>query len=1376
MELGIHKLQEEISKFGGYRFPEEIRTIINEHFSPAKKNKEIIILPIKSKSSPFVTAFSAIVTNPKTIKLCLSVVNCGCEAINVGCFDSEAFISILQSISFFSQQVEEVDNALKFLRFYSSLLPNFFTRIRVLQVLFSSSLSLIVHPAEIVSSTAFASSQQMISHFFNFMSTETPHLSQTELKEINSIITLKFSKPLFTIGYLILYDLSAQIFDKPIIWLKLPKLPIPTLFELWNLIISSQHTIIESEPQMLDIIESLAIMPIVHPSELMFVVSLNQYCLKSIPSTAISLFSYFLQCLQSTNQSYFALLYFRSLFFSSSSFILLFCQHCDKKGSLFDALLEALDKICDIYLTSNSNNIPVHLSMSPLKIPQNVNIDQNDKHLYQSIPFEICLSIISSLVNHSFSPKADKYKSTDNLLISGLKPDKSSSHSPNSSSSMLLLSLSSSTSTNQVKLSSSSLDSQDNLSDKKVKLKLNVNNKISNKEPLTPQKPIGKNSKIGRHFSTLEDDPIYSDEEEFSSMVNLIWPRLLTLLIKATRYADEESCPFVFKGYHQMLNIFIKYSIQDGRAIVLRILCGLAAKQRIAKEDPIQIEVLSGNLLHKNKKGLFFKKKHEMAYNLLISLLNGNPRLFSRLFLRLFMTFSAVPGNSIDPSFSLKLENYEVVKLCSAVIRGNSFCISFVTSVLIVNAFRFEPIFQAILPSLLKQLENVETRDASYSLIAECLANCFSESTETILLSLVSDLLSNEIYMNITSKYRMMLLNELRTLVTNSLIVNGWNYILSSIHNYDDETIDVSSTILSAICNNHFTRFNQEGQVEEIIKIIFEYASQKAQINVALSSLGLLWVVIPFINTNAEYWKLILSETIILFSDPRNDVAVCAVQTFFSLLSTNVSQLPKEIYSHLIKNCFINQLMAMGGFPESMWSVQQLILQEICHCAISFWQSFEKVPQFTANFWELIIGKHESFMAMCHDQEIKNNAFLFYHESFAIPYFDQQKREFLTNSFNSVVLNLLKNESQKSLVIVNLGRHVARILLSQKPYLQEKTLKIWIEIISNMVKMLLSQTMTNISIDYALEALPKLFPFDEDQNKEKETKKESKSEVKSESKSEVKSEVKNSKAKKDSKNKQKIEDAEVINNNSKPSRGRVLGAIICRGLVRMFIENEIECVRESIYNNFIKIINFAEIDKIHLFIDCKPFFFMPEAEKLLSQVMTSLDTIDKDDRNCIELFQCLTQLANEDPKGDNKYGKPSRALAVLAVEKQINFVKNKVKNLEVNLKLWSLFCDPSSNEFSQEVFDVCFDDILDNIRQSIQLNLKNEKLLLVILKFIEKVKCPPQKFNENENCMTWHINKLANEILPLTNDQRAKISKQAHRVLKVANIDPSDSK
>ena len=203
MELGILKLQEEISKFGGYRFPDEIRSIINEHFSSNKKNKEKFALPIKSISSPFVVALSSIVTNPKTTKLCLPVVNSACDAINLGCFESEGFISVLQSISFFSQQVEEVDSALKFLRFYSSILPKYFTQIRVLQILFSSSLSLMLHPAEIVSSTAFASSQQMISHFFNFMATETPSLSQKELQEITSVINLNFSKPLFSIGYLL---------------------------------------------------------------------------------------------------------------------------------------------------------------------------------------------------------------------------------------------------------------------------------------------------------------------------------------------------------------------------------------------------------------------------------------------------------------------------------------------------------------------------------------------------------------------------------------------------------------------------------------------------------------------------------------------------------------------------------------------------------------------------------------------------------------------------------------------------------------------------------------------------------------------------------------------------------------------------------------------------------------------------------------------------------------------------------------------------------------------------------------------------------------------------------------------------------------------
>ena len=1154
---------------------------------------------------------------------------------------------------------------------------------------------------------------------------------------------------------------------------------------------------------MLDIIESLAVMPIVHPSELMFLVSLNQYYLKSIPSTAIALFSYFLQCFQLPNQSYIALLYFRSLLFCGQSFIPRFCQFCDKNGSLFDALLEALDKICDNYLLSNpDNNIPVHFSISPLKISRNIHIDQNDKHFYESAPLEICLSIISSLSSHSFSPALiDKFKSVDNLMNS----DKASSPTPSSSSSSSLLHLSrfSSTSTAQLKIST------ENLNDKfDSSFNMSSNN---NKVPLTPQRP---SSKSIRHFSTLENDPIYDDTEDLSSLVTLIWPRLLTLLIKATRYADEESCSYVFKAFHQMLNIFIKYSIQDGRAIVLRILCGLSAKQRIAKEEPIQIEVLSSNLLHKNKKGLFFKKKHEMAYDLLVSLLSSNPRLFSKLFLRLFLTFSTVPDNPINPSFTLKLENYEVVKLCSAVIRGNSFCISFVSSVLIINVNRFEPIFQSILPFLLKQIENIETRNASYSLIADCLSNCFSEKTENILLSLVADLLSNEITTTISSKYRMLLLNEIRTLVINSSIINGWKYILRSIHNYDDETIEVSSSILSVICNNHFTYFNQFGQIEEIIKIMFEYASQKVQINVALSSLGLLWVVIPFINTNAEYWKLILSETIILFSDPRNDVAVCAVQTFFSLLSTNVSQLPKEIYSHLIRNCFINQLMAMGSFPESMWSVQQLILQEMCHCAISFWDSFEKVPQFTANFWELIIGKHESFMAMCGDQEIKNNAFLLYHECFAIPCFPPQKREFLTVSFASVVLNLLKTESQKSLVLVNLGRHVSRILLTQKPYLVEKTLKIWIDIISNMAKMLISQTLTNISVDYALEALPALFPFDDQvstekvDNKEKVQKSESTEKVeksenkekvqkvqKSESKDmigdgvvkvdkTVKSKIKKAsksgketvKPKKDSKSSKhetsSIIDTEISTPSStiKKSRGRLLGAIICRGFVRMFTDSEVDCLRDSISVNFLKVITFSEIDKIQLFIDCKPLFFRPEAEKLVTQVMTSLDRVDEDEgTDCIELFQCLTQLANEDRKGEKNGGKPSRALAVLAVEKQINFVKNKVKNLEVNFKLWSLFCDPSSNEFSQEVFDVCFDDILENVRQSIHANMKNEKLLPVILKFIEKAKSPPQKFNEIENCTNWHLKKLRPDISPLVNDQRLKIAKMASRIMKIAD-------
>ena len=1306
MEQRILKLAEELSSFSGFRIPDDLKSSIASISS--KKNVSLMI-PINLNNSPIVKTFVLIVTNVKTMKLCANIVNSACESMFVNCFESDALISMLNALSFFSQNFvdeSQTDLILKLLQLYSSLLPKYFTKIHVLKALFYASLSLVTYPIEIVSSTAFASSQQMISHFFNFIKTYDKPLTDEEILAIRSAMNLDFKNQLYTIGYLILYDISAQIFEKPQIWLDLPKLPIQIIFRLWELIITSHHSLIESEPLMLDIIESSAIMPIIDTSEISFLVSFNAFYISSLPSTVIALFSYFLQCCcQHDDQGYVSLMYFRSLFYCSPEFVASFCNFCDQKGSLFDALLETLDGICEEFVKS-----PVHLSTSPIKVPEK--IDTTDKIVWETAPFEICLAIIHAFANLSFlPPKSAKYSSSDSLFS---KTDEAISNSRKYTDPL-----------DSIKVSKNSVS-----------------------QPLTPNIKMEKQ----RHYSTIQDQPDYNGFGPIRDIVALIWPRLLALLVKATRYADEESCRFVFDGFHELLKIFLINSVQEGRALVLRILCGLAAKQRISKEDPIPLEVLSNNLLHKNKNGLFFKKKHEMAYDLLIKLLYSNPQLFSRLFLRLFITFSVVPETKIDPTFSIRLENAEVTRLCTSVIKGNSYCIKFIASVLVVNKIRFDMLYNAILPSIVKQFDEPENRGAVYYLFTECLSKCVTESSEIPILSTITALLSKDYEINYVgssnksykalssisssslhsptasspsnnlSKHRGMVLNEIRTLVLNSSIKSGWPYILKCIHFHDDMEITITFSILNAICNDQFSKLSDEG-VNELIKIIFEYATQKIDINISLSSLGLLWIVIPFVKSNSKYWKLILSETIILFSDMRNDVAICAVKTFFSLLTTNTGQMPKDIFEHLIDNCFINQLMAMADFPQAMWGVHQLILQEMCHCAISFWKYFIKLPQFTQTFWELIIGKQASFLSQCHDQEINANAFQFYEECFEIPYFEIQMREFLTNSFYSVADNFLRRESQKSLVLCCIGRHVNKIILSQKPYLTETITTIWVNLVAEMCKYLLSDQILNLSTEKGIQALDGLFPLEKE-----------------------------------------------------------ISSIICHGYVQIIIDNG-KFVRDEIFKSFKRIIKYDNINIVRLLIDLKPIYYMEETQSLLLELLSRDIT-----SNNMNLFKCFIILASNEENTDldsisnfkkseniNNIEKSSNAdkvnvsreLTVCAVDKILNFISQNSKNTQVLKKVWSKFCDPNSTEFSKCACDICFDEIIESFKNIIQANFNDEKALLDTIRFLEKIRSPPRKINDIENCDVWHLIKLFPNLKAVMNDKRIKISKGGRRIYRI---------
>ena len=92
--------------------------------------------------------------------------------------------------------------------------------------------------------------------------------------------------------------------------------------------------------------------------------------------------------------------------------------------------------------------------------------------------------------------------------------------------------------------------------------------------------------------------------------------------------------------------------------------------------------------------------------------------------------------------------------------------------------------------------------------------------------------------------------------------------------------------------------------------------------------------------TNTEMWKLIFERFLQSIVDPRIDISLCAIRTFFSLINSNSSSLDETVISFLANECFqkiIDILCATYDNPE-FDSNKQLGYHELAHCGRILWQ------------------------------------------------------------------------------------------------------------------------------------------------------------------------------------------------------------------------------------------------------------------------------------------------------------------------------------------------------------------------------------------------------------------------------------------------------
>jgi hypothetical protein len=655
----------------------------------------------------------------------------------------------------------------------------------------------------------------------------------------------------------------------------------------------------------------------------------------------------------------------------------------------------------------------------------------------------------------------------------------------------------------------------------------------------------------------------------------------------------------------------------------------------------------------------------------------------------------------VEPAFTLKLPIDELVKLCEVLVKGTPFCIALLGEVLVANQARFGLVWPSLSQSLSKLIQDGDLQSELIDLLVTVSTHCFDESELWLLSSLIAIA---------DTKHKQQLMAQLRSVLLNhsSGIEQRWADVFASISpsNFegDPESISSAFALLHLVVSGHFQRLS-EGDMQRSLSLLFEFAAQTTVMNTSLSALGLLWEITPFIHQLTRFWKRILSDTLVFFSDARVDVAICALNTFFSLITSNSAHLPAEVFDHLITNCFLPLLMTFTSARPQSWAVHQLALLEMSHCSCGFWPQFAVNTQFVPSFWSLLMEKQEAFMINCDVQEIAVAGIQFYEECFKCAHLDGPLREALIVSFSRVVSHYFSLGAQVSLVLSWIGRLYVSVIPAQKPFLDSKQLHYWIESISTLAVRREVNAKLAHPIQKAAESLSLLFPIDFE-----------------------------------------------------------LGSVIVSTYERIIHQTPNPQLQLAIFDRMKDIFGsgIGQADMRQYLKICKSLLPVPEAKKWV-EFLVELN-FDVDSGNAAELFEFFDAVGRSIPSvAPTAHRRIVKYVRFLSVNQVLSFITYCKSDVELLIEMWNDACDPQTKVFPSKLFDCYGSALLQAIVSHLASSNDNE--VRVVLDFIESSAISAKDLAGNANCVKWHFFGILRDVLPLLNHQNSGIRDGATRLL-----------
>lgn len=781
--------------------------------------------------------------------------------------------------------------------------------------------------------------------------------------------------------------------------------------------------------------------------------------------------------------------------------------------------------------------------------------------------------------------------------------------------------------------------------------------------------------------------------------INQYINHLISILIKLIRICDKNSCEIVFRSCN-LLILNIKPENDEYRIMLLRILCSLISKQRIFRNPLDPLEEQANQLLHINKQGFWFKGKSVFSYHLISKLLQTHPEFFLKIFNRLFGCLSFYEDANIDPAFTKQLSQIEIINLSKILVSGSSFSINFLAKMLPQNVFCFTQIWETIYSSIPPLFEKDELCEAATNLLGVVSSKMVTKETEQEILQCYSTILNFEGKPSVDTRCK--LIEQINLIIKHfgTIIDNGWKHIISAIKlqncSQNKVIIGIAFQTLNSICTDNLQKLS-DPLLSNIINLIIDYTSKNPDLNIALTAIGLLWNVAPQITKSVTLWKQVLSLMLPLFNDPRADVSSGALSTFFTLLTSNSQQMPAEIFPHLLDNCLIKLLESYVTFPAEKYIVYQHALCEIGHCVCSFWAQLDSLSSFRQKFWPLLIEKVLTFLTVCEDSEICSNCLAFYEDVFPCPLMSTDVRELLLSSFEKIVYLFLDRDTMSNFVISEIGKVSQRTLPTQKSVLNDAMLDKWLSIFERLSLTLPSEKIVHSVTQKCISASFGLLPMD---------------------------------------------DEYMIK--------------ICQSMSKIAVKSGKMHVINCVLQNIMSALDSLAPENYKIFVmSMSEIFALPNSVNFLKKVISLADKFNQSD-----MYRIFSEIADKNAEVSQlAITEMIKSLSSAETEDKLFFVQKYSKDSSVLMEVLKKYCLEDSEEFSQSVFDSCFDQILLGLKFAV------EKGNLEVIVFLREAKVPPKTFGFLKDCRRWHLHFLACSFSRLLSDSRPEVSQAASKVV-----------